>query len=210
MMTDHLTHPDQGRPPSRPTLLAALATLLFASPAMAHDGEGGGFVSGVLHPIGGLDHVLAMVAVGIWGAQLGRPQIWLLPITFPLVMALGGAAGLMGLPLPGVEIGIAASAVALGLMVLFEAKPPIWASLALVAFFAIFHGYAHGAELPEGQSGALYSLGFVISTGLLHALGIGIGVIHRWPVGQASLRASGVAVALGGLFFLAASFGWVG
>ncbi len=196
------------RPSSR-TLGACAALALFASPALAHDGEVGGFLSGILHPISGLDHVLAMVAVGLWGAQLGKPQIWLLPITFPLVMAIGGAAGLMGFPLPGVEIGIAGSAIALGALVLLEAKPPIWASMLLVAAFAIFHGYAHGTELPEDQSGALYSLGFVISTGMLHALGIAIGAIHRWPKGEAALRAAGGVVAIGGMFFLATSLGWI-
>ncbi len=169
----------------------------------------GGMQSGLLHPVSGLDHVLAMVAVGLWGAQLGAPQIWLLPIVFPLVMACGAALGVMGLQLPGVEIGIASSAIVLGIMVLFEAKPPIVVSSILVGVFAIFHGHAHGTELPHGESGILFSIGFVIGTGLLHAAGIGIGVIHRWPWGEKCLRAAGALVFMGGCYFLADSLGWI-
>lgn len=169
----------------------------------------GGMQSGLLHPVSGLDHVLAMVAVGLWGAQLGAPQIWLLPIVFPLVMACGAALGVMGLQLPGVEIGIASSAIVLGIMVLFEAKPPMVVSSILVGVFAIFHGHAHGTELPHGESGILFSIGFVIGTGLLHAAGIGIGVIHRWPWGQRCLRAAGALVFLGGCYFLGDSLGWI-
>jgi urease accessory protein len=176
----------------------------FASPAFAHiqPGEAGGFLTGFLHPISGLDHVLAMVAVGLWGAQLGAPAIWLLPVTFPIVMAFGGLLGLLGIPLPGVEIGIAASALLLGVAVMTERKPPLYAAAALVAFFAIFHGHAHGTELPPGQSGLLYSLGFVVATGCLHAVGIAIGGVHRWPVGQVALRLAGGGVGLAGVFFL--------
>ena len=183
---------------------AAAALALLAPPAFAHvqPGEAGGFVTGFLHPVSGLDHVLAMVAVGLWGAQLGAPAIWLLPVTFPLVMALGGFLGLVGVPLPGVEIGIAASAILLGAAVMTERRPPLYAAAALVAFFAIFHGHAHGTELPPGQSGLLYSLGFVVATGCLHAIGIGIGAIHRWPAGKVALRLAGGGVGLAGLFFL--------
>ncbi|HEY6354187.1 MAG TPA: HupE/UreJ family protein [Burkholderiaceae bacterium] len=187
---------------SRYVAAASLAAL--ASPAYAHilSGEAGGFLTGFLHPISGLDHVLAMVAVGLWGAQLGAPAIWLLPVTFPLVMAIGGFLGLVGVPLPGVEIGIAVSALLLGAAVMTEHKPPLYAAAALVALFAIFHGHAHGTELPPGQSGLLYSLGFVIATGCLHAIGIAIGAIHRWPAGQVALRLAGGGVGLAGLFFL--------
>ncbi len=109
-----------------------------------------------------------MVAVGLWGAQLGPPAVWLLPVAFPMVMAFGGTLGLVGVHLPGVEIGIALSAIGLGAAVLFEAKPKLAIAAALVGFFAIFHGHAHGTELPEGANGLLYSIGFVIATGLLH------------------------------------------
>jgi urease accessory protein len=125
------------------------------------------------------------------------------------MMACGAALGLMGYPLPGVEVGIACSAVALGLMVLLEARPPQMVSLALVAFFAVFHGHAHGTELPAGQSGLLYSFGFVIATGLLHAVGIGIGLLHHWQAGRVLLRAAGAGVLVGGLFFLCRSIGWL-
>ena len=126
-------------------------------PALAHTGEsGGGFISGFAHPIFGPDHVVAMVAVGLWGAFLGRPAIWLLPVVFPLVMALGGVLGILGVPMPGVETGIAMSAVVLGLMVAFAARPPLWVAAVLVGAFAIFHGYAHGAELPDGADAVAY------------------------------------------------------
>ena len=188
-----------------PTLwLAAFCVGLWPATAMAHieSGEAGGFLSGVYHPISGLDHVLAMVAVGLWGAQLGSPAVWLLPVAFPMMMAFGGMLGLMGVGVPGVEIGIAASGVVLGAMVLGEVKAPLAVSLVLVAVFAIFHGHAHGTELAPGQNAMLYSLGFVISTGTLHAAGIGIGLSHRWTAGQIALRGAGAIVMIGGLVFL--------
>jgi urease accessory protein len=178
--------------------------LAFAQAAWAHEetGQAAGFLAGLHHPISGLDHVIAMVAVGLWGVVLGPPAIWVLPVAFPLVMAFGGLMGLLGFPLPGVEIGIAVSAIVLGAMVLFEARPPLWVAALVVAIFAIFHGHAHGRELPEGTSALLYSLGFVMATGLLHAFGILLGVAHRWPVGRQFVRTGGVAIALGGIFFL--------
>jgi len=187
--------------PSRAALAAAL--LLVALPAWAHEGGGqaAGFLSGMLHPISGLDHVLAMVAVGLWGAQLGAPAIWLLPVAFPLVMAFGGFLGLMGVPVPGVEIGIALSAVLLGVMVATQSRPPLGVAIALVGFFAVFHGHAHGTELPVGASGLLYSVGFVIVTGLLHATGIAVGLVHRWERGRLALRGAGAAVTAAGVFF---------
>ncbi len=183
---------------------AVLLVLLSPEVAMAHveSGEAGGFVSGVMHPISGVDHVLAMVAVGLWGAQLGHPAVWLLPIAFPMMMAFGGMLGLIGVPVPGVEIGIALSGVVLGTLVLGEVKTPVGVSLVLVAIFAIFHGHAHGTELSEGQNAMLYSLGFVVSTGTLHAIGIGIGAAHHWKAGRIVLRGAGAFVMLGGLFFL--------
>jgi len=180
-------------------LLGGLASSAFAH---AQSGPATGFLTGFLHPISGLDHVLAMVAVGLWGAQLGAPAIWLLPVTFPVVMAVGGFVALLGIPLPGVEIGIAASAILLGVAVMTERRPSLYACAALVGFFAIFHGHAHGAELPPGESGLLYSLGFVVATGCLHAIGIAIGAIHRWPAGRIALRIAGGGVGLAGLFFL--------
>jgi urease accessory protein len=179
--------------------LAWVPTLVFAH---EESGQAAGLLAGLVHPVSGFDHVLAMVAVGLWGAVLGPPAIWVLPVAFPLVMACGGLLGLLGVPLPGVELGIALSAVALGAMVLAELRPPLWIAALIVAFFAVFHGHAHGRELPEGTSALLYSLGFVVATGLLHAVGILLGIAHGWPAGRALVRAAGGGVALGGLFFL--------
>lgn len=178
--------------------------ILWCGPAGAHvlSGEAGGFLIGFGHPIAGLDHVLAMVSVGIWGAQLGAPALWLLPVMFPMVMSLGGFLGLIGVPLPGVEIGIALSALGLGAAILLQWRPPVAAALFIVSAFAIFHGHAHGTELPPGESGLLYSIGFVVATGCLHLLGITIGLAHRWAWGQRALQGAGAAVAIGGLFFL--------
>ncbi len=155
-----------------------------------------------MHPVSGLDHILAMVAVGLWGAQLGAPSVWLLPVAFPMMMAFGGMLGLMGVSVPGIEIGIAVSAVVLGALILGEVKLPLIGSLLVVAFFALFHGHAHGTELSPGQNAMLYSLGFVIATGTLHAVGIGIGLVHRWKLGRLALRLAGSIVLVGGLFFL--------
>lgn len=181
---------------------------LWSQSAFAHPQKGGatGFLTGFRHPISGLDHVLAMVAVGLWGAQLGAPAIWVLPVAFPMVMAFGGMLGLMGVPLPGTEYGIALSAILLGAAVMFEIRPPLGVGAALVGFFAIFHGHAHGTELPPGQSAMLYSIGFVMATGCLHALGIGIGTVHRWRWGQNLLRFAGGLVAMGGAFFMWKAF----
>lgn len=183
---------------------ASIVLLLAPAVAVAHEetGQAAGFLAGLSHPVSGLDHVLAMIAVGLWGAVLGPPAIWVLPVAFPLVMALGGLMGLLGIPVPGVEVGIAISAIVLGAMVLAEIRPSLWLAAAIVAFFAIFHGHAHGRELPEGTSALLYSLGFVVATGLLHALGILVGVAHRWAAGRQVVRAAGGGVAIAGLFFL--------
>ena len=184
--------------------LALMVYLVWASSAQAHveQGQAAGFVTGLEHPWSGLDHVLAMIAVGLWGAQLGNPAIWVLPITFPMVMSFGAMMGLLGIPLPGIEIGIALSAILLGAMVLGEVKPKLFVAAIMVGIFAIFHGHAHGTELPAGQSGLLYSMGFVIATGVLHGIGIVIGLIHRWPAGKLALRAAGAFIAAMGFFFL--------
>jgi urease accessory protein len=194
--------------PQKILFLLIILTLLAAAPAFAHvqRGQAAGFFTGLSHPVSGMDHVLAMVAVGLWGAQLGAPAMWLLPVIFPMVMAVGGMLGLLGIPLPLVEIAIALSAVLLGIMVMTEARPPLALAAILVGFFAIFHGHAHGTELPAGQSGLLYSMGFVMATGCLHGVGIAIGLIHRWPAGKIALRIAGAGVALGGAFFLWGAF----
>jgi urease accessory protein len=178
--------------------------LVCIPPAQAHveQGQAVGFVTGLEHPWSGLDHVLAMIAVGIWGAQLGNPALWILPVTFPMVMSLGAMMGLLGIPLPGIEIGIAVSAILLGTMILGEVCPNLLVAAVLVGFFAIFHGHAHGTELPPGQSGLLYSMGFVIATGCLHGIGIALGLVNRWPAGKLALRGTGAFIAAMGVFFL--------
>jgi urease accessory protein len=188
----------------RSILAVALLAALWMQSALGHDlqGEAEGFLRGFLHPLSGADHVLAMIAVGLWGAQLGAPAIWVLPVAFPLVMAMGGMLGFLGVPIPGVEYGIAASAIVLGAAVAFEVRPALVFAALVVGCFAIFHGHAHGTELPAGQSALLYSMGFVIATGCLHAVGIGIGTVHRRAWGRQLLRGAGTVVAAGGVFFL--------
>ena len=145
-------------------ILIALVFTAGAIPVQAHEIKGlaGGFSSGFMHPLRGPDHMAAMVAVGLWGAFLGPPALWLLPIVFPLVMAFGGVLGILSVPLPFVEVGIALSAIVLGAMVALGLKPPLWLAGLMVSFFAIFHGHAHGAELPEAAHALGYSGGFVI------------------------------------------------
>src|SRR5512147_1713114 len=172
--------------------VSALAAVVLSVPASAfahvERGQATGFITGLQHPWSGLDHVLAIIAVGIWGAQLGNPAMWLLPVTFPMVMSMGAMMGLLGIPLPGIEIGIALSAILLGAMVVGEVRPKMIVAALLIGFFAMFHGHAHGTELPAGQSGLLYSMGFVMATGCLHAIGIALGLVHRWPVGKLAMR----------------------
>ena len=187
--------------------IMAVMVLFAASTtvALAHVDPGtvsGGFLSGFTHPLFGWDHVAAMVAVGLWGAFLGRPAIWVLPVVFPMVMAFGGVLGIIGVPLPAVETGIAASALVLGLMVVLAVRPPLWVAAVLVGVFAIFHGYAHGAELPAAANPLLFSLGFVVATGLLHLSGIAFGELSRWSWGAMAVRAGGAVIALAGIGFL--------
>ena len=184
--------------------LAAGAAAATATAAAAHTGTGlaGGFTSGFLHPLSGFDHLLAMVSVGLWGAFLGRPLIIALPVIFPTVMAVGGVLGIAGVPLPPVEIGIALSVLVLGAMIAGKVRAPVWLASLIVAIFAIFHGYAHGKELPSAADPVGYSAGFVLATGLLHVCGIGIGVIADRPGGAAIVRGLGALVMLAGVWFL--------
>jgi urease accessory protein len=194
-------------PVSLPRSLAALGAcaLAVAAAPTAHAHAGGpgasGFLSGLAHPISGLDHVLAMVAVGMWGAQLGGRATWLLPAVFLLSMALGGAAPALGVAVPGVEVGIAASAVLLGLAVLRAWRPRTRVAALLACAFAVFHGHAHGTEMPPGADGGAYAAGFVVATAMLHAAGTAVGAVRR-PAGRLALRAAGLLVAAGGAFFL--------
>ena len=197
--------------PSMTIRFSHLAALFFLpllivlpSLAFAHTEEGvvGGFISGFLHPIYGPDHVVAMVAVGMWGAFLRNPAIWLLPVVFPLVMALGGALGVIGMPLPMVEVGIAASAIVLGLMVLLAVRPPLWVAAVLVGAFGIFHGHAHGTELPEASNPLSYAIGFVLATGLMHLAGIAFGMLADSPRGRIAVRTVGGLISVSGVYFL--------
>lgn len=187
-------------------LVLGIGALLLIAPLLAHahseTGTIGGLLSGFMHPLTGPDHIAAMVAVGMWGAWLGAPAMWLLPVIFPLVMAFGGALGVLGVPLPGVEIAIALSGVVLGIMVAFAIRPPLWVASVLVGFFAIFHGHAHGSELPAAANAFTYAVGFVLATGLLHLGGIAIGLLVRWPMGRVAVRACGGLVAATGFAFL--------
>jgi urease accessory protein len=182
----------------------ALTVSALSSPAMAHitDASGGGFAYGFTHPFSGLDHILAMVAVGMWASQLGRPAYLILPLTFPAVMAAGAVLGIAGLLLPWVEIGIAVSVVILGAMVALALKPWLAVSVALVGFFALMHGHSHGTELPPAASAVTYAAGFLIATITLHAVGLAIGGTSRWPLARIGLRSAGAAIAAIGVLLL--------
>ena len=183
---------------------AALTTfILSTAPALAHTGgQIGGLQSGFMHPITGLDHVIAMVAVGLWGGILRAPAIWVLPIVFPLMMAVSGAFAIAGFPLAGVEPGIALSGIVLGMCVLFVFRPPLWTAVGITAVFAVFHGYAHGAELPDAANPVAYAVGFVLATGMLHLMGIVVGQLATSNPGMVAVRAIGAAIAVGGAAFL--------
>jgi urease accessory protein len=187
--------------------LIALIGLVLPTAAYAHTGVGDthGFAHGFMHPLSGIDHILALVAVGLFAAQIGGRALWLLPASFVGMMVLAGAAGAAGIPLPFVEVGIAVSIIALGLIVAFEARPPVVLAMVLVAFFAIFHGHAHGAELPADTSGLAYGVGFVVATAFLHAIGIGTGfVLGRAAMagGERILQLSGCAMSIAGAAIL--------
>lgn len=156
-----------------------------------------------MHPILGFDHLLAMVAVGLWGAVLGRPLLYLLPIIFPTIMTLGAIVGMSDFPIGFLEVGIALSVLCLGTFIAFQTQLPIWAAASIVAAFAVFHGYAHGRELPLTLDPVAYSAGFVLATGALHLAGVGLG----WAAGRLKeertvLRVAGTSIAAAGLFFL--------
>jgi urease accessory protein len=196
--------PLKNKPFVQASVVSGLAVLLMSSLVMAHSGGGNasGFASGFLHPAAGLDHIVAMIAVGLWGAWLGAPAIWLLPVVFPMVMALGGVLGILGIPVPAVELVIALSAIVLGICVGLGAKPKLWIAALLVAVFAIFHGYAHGAELPGAQSPVMYCIGFVLATGLIHLTGIGIGFVRKIKHGDWVVRSLGAGISVVGVLFL--------
>jgi urease accessory protein len=186
------------------TLTLALAAL--SSPALAHTSAGAthGFTAGLLHPLVGLDHVLAMVAVGLWAGLVGGRAVWAWPAAFVALMVVSALIALGGVAAPGAEFGIAASVVALGLLIALRLPLPLAAGAAICGAFAVFHGYAHGAELPAGAGATAYVVGFVLATAALHAAGIGLGL----RAARTSLpwlgRAAGGAVAAAGLVLLVA------
>jgi urease accessory protein len=189
-------------------LLAGVAAS-YSLPAAAHGGTGlaGGFVSGFGHPLQGVDHLLAMVLVGIWGAVLGKPLIVILPMVFPLVMVAGALLGMAGVSLPSVDIGVALSVIVLGICVALAVEAPVGVASVVVAIFAICHGYAHGRELPSAADAIGYSSGFVLATGLLHVAGIGVGFLATWPSGAVLTRIAGTGAAVVGSGFLIKAIG---
>ncbi|WP_022962446.1 HupE/UreJ family protein [Halopseudomonas pelagia] len=181
---------------------------VFAIPGLAHAHPGhenvSGLMSGLGHPLFGLDHLLAMLAVGLWGAQLGGKARWMLPLLFVGVMLVGGALAMLGLSVPGVEPGIVASVVVLGLFLLWARQVPLAISAALVSIFALFHGVAHGAEMPLQASAMTYALGFAVATAGLHMVGLLAGAWlqqRSWPVVSrvmgAVIGAVGISMAAG-------------
>jgi urease accessory protein len=159
--------------------LAFLAAFLAPTAALAHTGVGdtSGFMHGFMHPLGGLDHQLAMILVGVFAYQLGGRALWLVPLAFVAVMALGGFLGIADMPVPFIELGIALSVVVLGAIVAFGVKVPVAVAMGIVGLFAVFHGHAHGSEMPMDAFGLEYGLGFMLATAALHAVGIGIGLL---------------------------------
>jgi urease accessory protein len=190
-------------------LPAFVLALLSALPAQAHvmDGPLGGFGSGFGHPLAGFDHLLAMLAVGLWGAQMGGRSVWTLPATFPMIMCVGGIIGMTGiLPDQPIEYGIAVSVIVLGGAIAAAWRAPEWAALVLIAAFALMHGYPHGVLAPRASDPAAFTVGFVVSTGVIHVIGIAIGAALK-PIGGGRLvQALGAAIALAGVWFLFALF----
>ncbi len=194
------------RPAMKKLVFPVAALLLVPTLAHAHPGHDvTGFAHGFSHPLSGLDHLLAMLAVGLWAAQMGGRARWAVPATFVGVMALGGALGMAGMHLPMVESGIAASVLVLGLLIAASARLPLAAAVPLVGLFAIFHGYAHGAEMPSSISGFAYAVGFMLATAALHAAGIGFGMGIQRVTSAPIVRFAGAAIAVVGVAIAA---GW--
>jgi urease accessory protein len=179
-----------------------LATLMLPSLAYAHivAGRTSGFAHGFVHPLTGLDHIAAMVAVGLWAAQRGGRAVWVVPLTFVSVMSVSGLLGMTGVSIPFVEPGIAASVFVLGLLIAAAVRLPLVASSLIVGLFAVFHGHAHGAEMPETVSGLTYGIGFVLATGLLHCCGIGLGLLAGQLESPRFVRYTGGATAALGVY----------
>jgi urease accessory protein len=189
------------------TVIISILIVTISSGARAHTGfSANGFTHGFMHPISGLDHTLAMIAVGLWAAQLAssgsKRAVWLVPLSFVSMMVIGGILGISGIELPFVEQGILASVLVLGVLVLAGVRLPITANAAIVGLFALFHGHAHGAEMPATSSGLTYALGFAFATALLHASGIAFGLTAQGRLSSLALRVAGAAVTLGGVYLM--------
>lgn len=177
------------------------ATALLAVPAFAHPGhDGAGFSAGFMHPLLGIDHLLAMIAVGIWAAQSRKSALWVLPLAFPLMMVAGAALAVTGVNFPGVESGIAGSVAILGLLIAFAVRMPLWVATLVVSLFALVHGHAHGTELPDNASALTYGAGFVLATALLHVTGLAFSLVGDKAVARNTMRVIGAGVAATGLY----------
>lgn len=189
------------------TVIFAGILASFSGTAFAHTGvdHAAGLVHGFMHPVGGMDHVLAMVAIGLFAAVIGSRALWLVPTAFVSFMLVGGALGMAGVTVPFVEAGIALSVVVLGAAVALRWKAPLAVAMALAAIFAMFHGFAHGAEMPVDASGAAYAAGFLAATALLHATGVALGLGLARLVDSRALRVGGAVIAAAGAGLLA---GW--
>ena len=191
----------------RAAVTTFVAFLVFApAAALAHPGHDGatGFLHGFVHPVTGIDHILAMIAVGLLAAQYGGRALWLIPMSFLVAMAIAGVIGMAGIVVPVAEVGIGVSVVVLGLAIAFQLKPPTFVAMGVVGFFALFHGYTHGAELPDGITGLSFALGFLFATTLLHSTGVGLGLLmQRQASGPRLIRAGGGVMALVGIAVLA-------
>ena len=186
--------------------MTACLTLLFTQTAFAHTfgAHDASLYQGFIHPLSGLDHLLAMLAVGVWAAQIGGRARWLIPAAFITMLAVGGGLGRLGWVLPQIELGIAGSVVVFGLLIVGAARLPISVSMGIVGLFALFHGYAHGVEMPQAATPGLYALGFMASSAMLHGLGVVVGMVSHngWP--SRLLRLGGMSLAVGGVWLLAA------
>lgn len=189
--------------------LLAMATsvlaMLVSQPVFAHTfgAEGASFYRGFTHPLSGLDHLLAMLAVGVWAVQSGGHARWLIPVAFLALLALGGGMGMPGWPLPLVELGIAGSVVVFGLLIAGAAKMPLWLSMSVAGLFALFHGHAHGAEMPQAAMPWLYASGFFLATAMLHGLGMLAGLAHQYQWPARMVRLGGVGLAAAGIWLFA-------
>lgn len=189
------------------SILFVMAGALLPSLAFAHAGAGhvgigvaGGFMHGFMHPLSGLDHACAMLAVGLWAVQMGGRSVWAVPLTFVSVMALGGTLPTMGISLPFGEQGVVLSVLLLGVLIAVSVRLPLWLSSSIVGLFALWHGHAHGSETPAHISGLLYGFGFVLTTALLHLAGIASGLkLQKLARGRA-VHIAGLGIALCGIY----------